>query len=324
MARAAGFGGILFVAMNGDFSRTEMDRCAGEGYAAATTYHEWGPFSSGERRFSFDRVVENAPAEWARKMAASAPMAYLPVVDTGWDSRPWRGDRARVIEGRTPELFRRLLESARTFAATNGIRTVLLGPLNEWGEGSDIEPNVEFGFGMYEAVRAVFGRGDPADWPVNLGPGDVGLGPYDFPHRPPRTAWTFDGPEEDWSVLGGIADLEMSGGALRFRTTNRDPALLIDTGGLRARDFGKARLTIRIEDAGAPVARGQLFWSADAAAMTERTSRSFEVPADGAAHVVEIDLRSHAPWRGRITMLRLDPCSSAGARIAIEEFVLLP
>jgi len=322
MAKAAGHAGITFIAMNGDFSSSEMKRCADEGYAATTTYHEWGSRAPGAKRARYEHVVEDGPAAWTRKLAASAPMAYLPVVDTGWDSRPWHGDAARAIEGRTPQLFRRLLESARDFARTNGIRTLVLGPMNEWGEGSYIEPNLEYGFEMVEAVRAVFGRGDPAGWPVNAGPRDVGLGPYDYPPLPAATSWTFDGPARDWSAMMGVEDLGVSDGALRFRTSTRDPALQIQTRGIRAREFPRADLTIRIADAGAPIARGQLFWSADAAAVTESTSVAFEIPADGAAHTIAIDLAANPRWRGRITTLRLDPCAVPGARVAIEAFVL--
>lgn len=40
------------------------------------------------------------------------------------------------------------------------------------------EPNGEFGFGMYEAVRDVFGVRPAGGWPVNYVPADVGRGPY--------------------------------------------------------------------------------------------------------------------------------------------------
>ncbi len=324
MAKAAGHAGITFVAMNGDFSASAMKLLSDEGYAAATTYHEWGARAQAARHSPYAHVVEDSPAAWTRKLAASAPLSYLPLVDTGWDSRPWHGDKARTIDGRTPELFRRLLESARDFARTNGIKTLVLGPLNEWGEGSYIEPNLEHGFAMVEAVRAVFGKGDPAGWPANFGPRDIGLGPYDYPPLPVATAWTFDGPSPDWSPMMGVAGLEVSGGALKFRTNGRDPALQVQLRGIRAREFTKAELTMRIENGGAPVARGQLFWSADAMAMTEATSLPFEIAADGASHTVTLDLNANPRWRGRITMLRLDPCSSADARVAIEGFALKP
>ena len=68
-----------------------------------------------------------------------------------------------------------------TFAGQTGIKRFIFGPLNEWGEGSYIEPNLEYGFGMYEAIRETF-REKPAEgWPMNFAPSDVGLGPYDLP-----------------------------------------------------------------------------------------------------------------------------------------------
>lgn len=324
MARAAGYPGITFVAMNRTFTPSETARLAAEGYAAVTSYHEFGTWPRAVKRWRYEQVVEYSPAAWAHHSAVVSPLMYLPVVETGWDARPWQGGKARVLEGRTPELFCRLLQSARTFAASNGSPAIVLGPVNEWGEGSYIEPNLEFGFDMYEAVRQVFGRGDPSTWPVNFGPRDVGLGPYDYPAQPPTTAWTFDAPAREWRALMGIADLEISGGALRFRTTTRDPALLVQIGGVRARDFRRLRFVIRITDEREPLARGRVFWSTDAAAMTEFTRRLFTVPADGESHEVAIDLADNPHWRGRITVLRLDPCTSAGARVAIEEFALLP
>ncbi len=329
MARAAGYGGISFVALNVPFTPSAMAQCAAEGFMGVTCYHVWGErvrnaWHVGRTRMRYVQVVEDAPAAWREHSAAAAPLLYLPVVDTGWDSRPWHGDDARVIEGRSPELFLQLLKSARAFAASNGLRTILLGPLNEWGEGSYIEPNLEFGFAMYEAVRAVFARGDPSQWPINYGPKDIGLGPYDFPSVPPTTRWTFDAPANDWWPMMDVADIEVREGALRFRTSGPDPALLVHTRAIRARHFTRARLVMSVAGSGSTVARGQLFWETDAMAMGERASVHFELPADGQLHEVLIPLARHPWWRGRITALRLDPCADAGARVVIEELELLP
>ena len=329
MARAAGYGGITFVALNVPFTPSEIARCAAEGFTAVTSYHEWGDrvrtgWLGGRPRLHYEQVLEDAPAAWAHHRTVATPLLYLPVVDTGWDSRPWHGDKAKVIEGRTPRRFRQLLEAARTFAKTHGLPVVILGPLNEWGEGSYIEPNLEFGFDMYEAVRAVFGRGVPSEWPRNYGPRDVGLGPYDFPPRPPVHAWTFDEPSPDWKPQKGIADVEVSAGALRFRAMTRDPAWLIHTRGLRARDFTRARGVMSVAGSGSATAHGQVFWQTDGMAIGEHASVHFELPADGQLHEVLIPLARHPWWRGRITALRLDPCAEAGARVVIEEFELLP
>jgi hypothetical protein len=92
-----------------------------------------------------------------------------------------------VIQGRTPVLFEGLLRQAKAFCEEHDKPVLILGPLNEWGEGSYIEPCTEFGFEMLEAIRRVFAKGKPTSWPVNISPSDVGLGPYDFPEPSSET-----------------------------------------------------------------------------------------------------------------------------------------
>ena len=92
-----------------------------------------------------------------------------------------------VIHRRTPALFERLLQQAKTFCEDHDKPILILGPLNEWGEGSYIEPCTELGFEMLGAIRRVFGKGTSASWPLNISPSDVGLGPYDFPKSPSET-----------------------------------------------------------------------------------------------------------------------------------------
>ena len=75
--------------------------------------------------------------------------------------------------------FRQICRDAKEFSDRTGIRRMVLAPLNEWGEGSYAEPNREYGFQMYEAVRDTFAR-PPRNgrWPLNYAPEEVGLGPY--------------------------------------------------------------------------------------------------------------------------------------------------
>ncbi|MBP7049442.1 MAG: glycoside hydrolase family 99-like domain-containing protein [Phycisphaerae bacterium] len=182
-ARDAGFGGITLIAMGYDFSSSHIQALKDEGYFGVTTYHEWGSGIDGHvtaKLFQYDEVVTRSPAAWQRRNELADGLTYYPLVDTGWDSRPWHGGKAMVIEGRTPALFEDLLQRARTFCKNDGKGIVILGPVNEWGEGSYIEPCTEFGFEMLEAIRRTFATTPSHDWPVNLSPSDVGRGPYDF------------------------------------------------------------------------------------------------------------------------------------------------
>ena len=184
IARAAGYRGITFVAMGNDFGAAHIQALLQEGYSGITTYHEWGRTIDGaisQKLFRYQDVVRNSAAAWREKDKAAGSLRYYPLVDTGWDSRPWHGDKAMVIQGRTTQLFEELLRQARSFCEEHDKPMLILGPMNEWGESSYIESCTEFGFEMLEVIRRVFVRGASTDWPVNISPQDVGLGPYDFP-----------------------------------------------------------------------------------------------------------------------------------------------
>ncbi len=327
MAAKANYPGIVFIAMGDDFSPTNVKALLDEGYSGVTTYHEWGSDAAqaqAMKRYTYDRVVKTSPKAWEDKDAAAGGLTYYPVVDTGWDSRPWHGDKAFVIEGRTPALFEQLLESAHQFASEKQKPIVVLGPMNEWGEGSYIEPSLEFGFGMLEPIRRVFGKGSPRGWAVNAGPRDVGLGPYDFAPRPVTSAWTFDGLDSGWHGMMGVGEVRCADGAMRFQTTNSDPAITAETYGLRAQDFSKALIRMQIIGGLPQDANAQLFWSAEGSATSEASSVRFPLATDGQMQTYTVDLKSNSRWRNRISMLRFDPCNTKDVEVVIDDFRLVP
>ncbi|MBI2421181.1 MAG: glycoside hydrolase family 99-like domain-containing protein [Candidatus Hydrogenedentes bacterium] len=188
MARAAGYPGIAFVTVNGSNAPSDIKRLTAEGYAGVTNYHEWGKaveMGENPRRARFAGVVQTAPARWEEKEAMCGTLTYYPLVDTGWDARPWHGGKSLVLDGRTTDHFEALCRAAKAFSEQHGNRAIVLGPLNEWGEGSYIEPNTEFGFDMYEVIRRVFATDPPDTWPANIAPADVARSPYDYA-VPPR------------------------------------------------------------------------------------------------------------------------------------------
>ena len=341
MAEQINHVGIAFVAMSDNFSPDNVKTLIEEGYSGITTYHEWGTDAAKSmlmKRMPYGGVVKNAPKAWEKKNAAVATatgsaagaLTYYPVVDTGWDSRPWHGDKAFVIEGRTPQLFEKLLQNAKTYAMDSQKPLIILGPINEWGEGSYIEPCVEFGFDMLEAVRTVFGLGSRKRWPLNIGPRDIGHTLYDFPPRAPVTAWTFDSREGEapaepgWKPMMGVGEFACADGQLRFRTTSADPAIVTDYCSANASEFSKAVIKMQLTGTLPPGAQGQLFWSSDSQATSEPASVHFPIVPDGAPHEYTLDLKTNPRWRGRITLLRFDPCDVKDALVAIDAFRLEP
>lgn len=324
IARDAGYKGIEFVVVNGSNSPAMVKLLVEEGYAGATNYHEWGEAardSISGMQVLYEEVVKTAPAVWAKRDEMCRPLAYYPLVDTGWDARPWHGDRSLQIVGRTPQLFERLLREAKVFCESNAKKLVVLGPVNEWGEGSYIEPCAEYDFGMLEAVRAVFGKGGPATWPVNVAPSDTGLGPYDFPARPDANAWTFDSGTEGWGPMMGVAGLRAEGGALRFRTTDQDPAIALSSVEMKTSKFGTFEFTMQVTGNVTGPLAAQLFW-ARGSSTNEAASVTIPITADGASHAYTADLKTNANWRGFVSTLRFDPCNMADLEISIDSMRL--
>jgi hypothetical protein len=84
----------------------------------------------------------------------------FPSVWPNWDNTPRLGRQGRVATGSTPERFGRNVRRAIELASTNpeGEQVVIIKSWNEWAEGNYLEPDVEFGLGRLEALRAEVAR----------------------------------------------------------------------------------------------------------------------------------------------------------------------
>ena len=180
VARAAGYKGIFFIAVRGpdtesaEFLRTFKDR----GFDMTCVYKYMGGIAgapsgpAGSRPYRW--LADTSLAHW-RALKRNSAIPFLPSLSTGWDDRPWRGESGWAITGLAAADFRRVCGDARTYSDETGDRMLMLGPLDEWGEGSIGYPNAEHGFGLLEAVRDTFAQRPADGWPVNFAPEDVGL-----------------------------------------------------------------------------------------------------------------------------------------------------
>ena len=182
-AKKKGHKGVWFIAQRSSaVSRKEIEDLRAKGFNMTASYHYRGDGAPGvanpvEGRRPYSDLVRTSLEHW-RALRKVGVLPFLPSLTTGWDDRPWYGAHGLEVYGRTSEAFGAICRDALAFAEESGMKNMLLGPINEWGEGSYAEPNAEFGFGMYEAVRNTFGIKPAEGWPVNFTPKDVGLGPY--------------------------------------------------------------------------------------------------------------------------------------------------
>jgi hypothetical protein len=327
MAREAGLPGIHFVAMN---NGGEPAQLRAEGYETQTYYHWWGD----ARETSLDRdyvdyadVVSAAPAAWQKtgKSLQSGGLGFLPVADTGWDARPRHGDNTFVIHNRTPELFRQTLADAKQWLDRNDQRLLVLGPWNEWTEGSYIEPCAEWDFRMLEAVRSVFCNGPP---PQSVTPRDLGLGPYDFELSEEGSSerdWDFAGGDaHGWRPLMGLQDFAPTPKGLVMTSTTRDPAIYSPWLSHDSESVTEIEIALQVSPAPSTGSKLAVFWETERSPINSRAVVEVPLRNDTDEHVYRVNLAEHPRWRGRLRRLRIDPCQAAGQHVTIRRIRLLP
>lgn len=338
VARDAGFKGIYFIEMfKRPFTKENVQMSKDQGFRETTTYNythlAWWRSKDKETKgtktnFSYQCVEETVAKSW-NEQASAGVLPFIPVVPTGWNDQPRSFQKATVIHGRTPALFRSICEQARDFCHKQGIKKIVLAPLNEWQEGSYIEPNEEYGFAMYEALRDVFCQKPERGWPANVTPKELGLGPYDYPPmvHPAWTAWDFDSTTEGWYRQPyGAAVLRVRDGCLHLVTTRDDRTKMrIKIAPFTASEYGSLVVRMKIDSADADGSETtKLYWGTDRSALVqnlvlqEDKTSSLPVKADGEFHEYVFPVKDSATWKDRIVELWFDPISRAHAAVEID------
>ncbi len=137
---------------------------------------------------------------WWKKNWDANDIPFWPTLPTGWNSTPRDFGAANYVTGRTVEEFRKVCEEAKRFCVDTGCRRIVIGPMNEWQEGSYIEPNTEYGFALYDQLRDTFCAKPAAGWPANLTPQAIGRSNPQFAPMPfhDRTSWDFADGHQGW------------------------------------------------------------------------------------------------------------------------------
>lgn len=87
-------------------------------------------------------------------------LEFFPCVIPNWDNSPRSGLNGHIFTHSTPDLFRQHLRQALQYveAYPDQHKIIILKSWNEWAEGNHLEPDLKFGRGFLEAIRAELGR----------------------------------------------------------------------------------------------------------------------------------------------------------------------
>lgn len=349
LARAAGLNGIYFIDVINRGSREalteKINRVDPAGYEAQMvyTFDFWAlDFIKGEtglagsrRTMKYSQLCEGVQKWWEWADSVSTHRVW-PVIPTGWDDTPRSFNFARMVQERTPDKFYELCRSAREYCGRTGHRHVIIAPLNEWQEGSYIEPNEEFGFGMYDALRDAFCTKPAKGWPRNIRPSDVGAGPYDYPRmeHQARTSWDFEDGVQGWYRNPyGTTVINSIDGRLHFiRTRPRMAAIRTRIAPFDAELYPMVRIRMRVEGNRAwkkdPTGDETMtLWFGSGAnpifdsdySMKPEMKVSRPVIIDGEYHDYTIDMSVNPRWTGKIEELWFDPANLQFANVDIED-----
>ena len=84
----------------------------------------------------YGELVENRLRHW-RRLCQDSPIKFFPSMSTGYDPRLWVGAvDAKIATNAAAAAFWRICEDAKKFSDETDERYLLMGPLDEWGEGS--------------------------------------------------------------------------------------------------------------------------------------------------------------------------------------------
>jgi hypothetical protein len=348
MVREAGLPGIYWIDMwrTKKFDPAYAKRRINQGYRAAIHYgiEHYSPSLSPEAMkkgdkpncFNYDAVVATAPKIW-NELSRQDILPFWVIIPTGWDDRPRSFTNSRVITERTPEKFAEICRQAKAFCEKYNRKHAIIMPINEWQEGSYIEPDEKYGFRMYDAIRDAFCEKPANGWPKNIKPQDVGMGPYDFPpsFRSPTQRWEFADSVEGWyrQPYGG-GELEVKDGCLNFwvnfprRNYNiRQRVMPFD-----AAKYKTFRIRMRITPnakaglCGVKNPDMRLKWGTAVKPIigpglkidNKRYLASCPVKVDGEFHEYTLELSANRDWKGQVDELWFEACQVMHARVAVD------
>ena len=270
----------------------------------------------------------------AQKEAHKRGLDYIPTAWVGWDD--WGRSRHTSVRtpGNTPAAFRHMLEMLPNVVEPDH-KLGLIEAWNEWGEGGQIEPGIEYRFGRLSAVRDVL---------------STARGPYDVfvPTAEEVARFNTDMTHDDlyemyekrhaqqYAFSNGLTlDFEQGrqslylrpiGGVRHFEITNgmqQADLVTTDAGfvsppylGLNASEVDGLKVRMKVSDG----TKGRLYWTNDEVIdWSENCAVHFDVHADGEFHEYVLSLKDQPGWKGLVQQFRFHPSEKTG-RIEIDSF----
>ncbi len=342
LARTHGYPGVYFVAVLSntpylpDFQKGGFDATAPYAYGFRDVKQ-----TRDERSILVDYETTIPRHEesfaTARKEAHARGLDYIPTAWVGWDDYGRSRTGSVRTPGNTPAAFRHMLEMLPNVVEPDH-QLALIESWNEWGEGGQIEPGIQYRFGRLSAVRDVLtsARGpyevfvptaeEVARFDTKVTHDDLYElyekrhgAEYDF-----TTGLTLDFEQGRQSLylrpIGGVRHLEIENGVESADLVTTDAGFVSPPHlGLNAAAVAGLKIRMKMESG----TKGRLYWTNEFTDdWSEACAVHFDVIADGAFHEYTLPLAGHPGWKGAVRQFRFHPSEKTG-RVEIDFFQTL-
>ena len=359
-AKERGLADLYIVGVYSGVDRSLINQRKDAGYDAFCAYtYAWmrGPKVAWESKtFDYaditDNVVTNVYPYLARVGRADG-IVYWPSSFSGWDDRPRAGlENAIVLLGNTPEQFGKMFKNSLRYVDSKA-PVVIIEAWNEWGEGANMEPSKQYGFGYLTEIAKALNIKNPdqsvptkkeiASWSI-LTPDELAIAKENeskpWPVKPPkyyklganREVWdrampiTIDFAEGGIDFNMGNMEIEKrdSEGVI-LKTTGPDPQ--IDIAIIETPNSQIKRITVEMEVLTPPPGKSLLTTELFVATallpeFCQFTSIIMPPVKDGKTSRQTKEMMAWSTFGTPITRLRIDPCETAGARFLLKKVLL--
>jgi hypothetical protein len=270
----------------------------------------------------------------AQEEAHARGLDYIPAAWVGWDYNPRTPQHYVRTPDNTPAAFRHMIEMLPEYVEPDH-KLALIESWNEWGEGGEIEPGIQYRFGRLGAVRDMITK---ARGPYEVfipAPEDVARFYTDITHDEIYDIYekryaarfnfsqglTFDFEKGRQSLYlrpsGGNRDLRMESGVQKVYLVEAGAGLFSPPHlGIEASNV--VGLEINMKAASGTEAR--IYWINDETPeWSVSCTKAFKLIADGQFHEYRIPLAGYPGWKGTVSQFRFHPSNQPGA-IEIDYF----
>ncbi len=359
-AKQRGVPDLYIVGVYSGVDRSQIDLRKEAGYDAFCAYtYAWmrGPKVTWDSKtYDYPDITENVVTNvypYLARVARADGIAYWPSSFSGWDDRPRAGlERAIVLVGNTPDQFGKMFKNSLRYVDRKN-PVVIIEAWNEWGEGANMEPSKQYGFGYLTEIAKALNIKNPdqsvptkkeiASWSI-LTPEELKIAKENeskpWPVKPVKQ-YNMGANRKVWDVAMPVIINFASGGVefnmhqieiekrdsegLVFTTTGTDPQIDFHTPEIPNNQVGRVTVEIEVLEGVSgtrPVSPEIFVGTALLPEFCPFTSIVMPPITNGNSTQSTSQMMAWSAFGTPVIRMRIDPCEMSGVKFRLKRMII--